>query len=417
MYTYVKSSCLVRSMGYRWADLDLKDKSLSYAYGKSLKLYLTVHDDVTDSEIYVDMEVYRSQLATLTMTVQEWLDKMDGKPLVAIAVLPDSDLATAVYMNAILAGYKIEPVLAGYNHPPEMPITELTDLKITRPNTLTDVSILHSHCLMSVNGYFHRTDSDGKDAYVIDGGTTARKLSCSHTGILSFLNIGSVEQKSFLDENLIPLNEDGKLKDGVIIDLGEDIIGKSPIFIIGGYIIRPDGLSLVQNSETTWILYPKALPLLERYFNSRNELDLSSLDIEVLDTNPEHSIVLESIYSDSNLKAWFKLSQSFIAVIDTPELYTEEVPVRVSNIPGFITAYQDPLYPLIMGYGKQVEYSKIKEASYWSLRINDPWYKQFTFQKAPIRTQNVVKDSALPWRPYQRTQGYMLKYSAFKKKP
>lgn len=417
MYTYIKSSCLVRSIGVHWANPDVKDQELEAVYRDTMKFYLIVHDSVTDSEIIVDMNAYRVQLATSTITVDQWLQSMDGKPLIAIPTLPEDDLAFARYENAILRGYKIYPVRAGYTTPENIPLEELVDLALTRPNTSTDITRLHTHCMMSVNGYFHRTDTDGRSAFILQGAVTAAKKPCSHTGILSFAEIGAVTIRPFLPADIFPI-EDGKpLKDGFIIRTREEDIGKSPIFVMGGYIMQPDNQKLIQISETSWLMYPQAFPLVERYLESRDELDLSSMDVEVLDTNKEHSIVVDSLLSDENIRAWLNLSQSFISVIDTEELFSEEVNVRVSTLPGFVSSYVEPLYPLFMGYGKQVEYSKIKEVKYWALRIQDPFYKQFTFQKAPIRVQPVVTDSFLPWRPYARTQGYMLKFTAKKKTP
>lgn len=413
MYKYKRAVCLSRSIGLTWEEPDLENTPLCSLFSKYLHTYIVVHEVIIDKDINVDMETYRTEYSASCLTVAQWLDSMVGKTLNTVKDLPSDNLAYARYENAVLRNYQITPTKAGYQYPPEIPVADLPDLALTRD--MTDITKLHTHCMMSVNGYFHRTDTDGIAGYILDGNVTAMKKRCSHTGILSFLNIGKITQYQFLDEDIIPLNEDGDLKDGIILRLPEEYREQSKIFVFGGYILQPDRVAFISNSDDTYVLYPKALPLLERYLESRDELDLSSIIVEAPLGNKDNAILTSDIFSDDNLRAWLKLSQSFVAVIDTPVLYYNQINVRVSNLPGFITAYQEPMWPLIMGYGKHVEYSKIAETQYWALRIQDPFYKQFTFQKAPIRVQPVVSDQFIPWKPYLRTQGYLLEISGAKK--
>lgn len=414
MYTYVKSSCLIRTIGTRWVDDDISNMSLSEVYNKYLRVYIEVDDGVQEDNIIVDMETYREQLCGMTSTVQQWLDSMDGKPLHTVDKFPSDLLANVHYENAIQRGYKIEPVKAGYNFPPDTPRSELPDLQLTRPGYPTDLTLIHSHCLVSVNGYFHRTDTDGTSAFVLDGGVTSNMQRCSHTGITSFLDIGEIKQWQLSDADILPLTEGGLLKDGFIIRIPEEYVLWSKLFILGGYLIAPEKDSVYQMSDTQWVINPKTLPLVERFFESRMQIDMSSIEIESTLTNKDHSLLQESLYTDDNIRAWLKMSQSFIAFVDTPDLYFERIYLRVSNLPGFITSYQEPNYPTIMGYGKMMEYSKVEEANFWALRVQDPFYKQYAFQKAPIHKQPVLTDHLIPWRPYVRTQGYMLRISGKK---
>lgn len=415
MYTYQDAICLSFDFGHNWDTVDVREKRLSTIYSDYQRVFLTIHDLIIDDIRYIDMDTYRTELCASGLTVEQWLYSMQNKPLNFSDSLPTDNLVTARYENAVLMGYKIEPARVGYYVPDELLGTNLKDLAITRSTKKTDISLLHTHALISVNGFFHRTDTDGLAAYVIDGAETAFKRRCAHTGILSFADIGKITQYQIKDEDVLPLNPDGKLKDGLIIKIPEQYQEMPSIFILGGYIIRPDKEAFYKNSENTWILQVKALPFVERYFESRDEIDLSSIKVEAPLDNKEDALLVEDLYSDENIRAWLKLSQSFIAFVDTPILYYDQINVRVSTLPGLITAYQEPREPLVMGYGKTVEYSKVQEAQFWALRIQDPFYKQFAFSNAPARIQPVMSNHLLPWKQYQRTQGYLLKISGEKK--
>jgi hypothetical protein len=415
MYQYITSLSLTTSISAQWQTTDVVDMALSLMYTKYRQTYLTVKESITGNQFYVPMDAYRTALATSSSTVGQWLESMSGVTLETIPELPNKDLASAKYANAILSGYKIELAKAGYGYTEAMPVTELVDLALTRPQYQTNLSLIHTHCLTKVNGYYHRTAYDGTKAFILDGGVTAAMKRCSHTGIVSFLDIGSIEERQLTAEDFMSLTEGAPLREGVIINLPPEAEGKSIIFILGGYMIQPEESVFFPNSPTSWVLNIQGLPYFQRIFESRKEIDLSSLKLESLDTNKDHALVQESLLSDEVISAYLQLSQTYIAIVDTPELYYDRIHVRVSNIPGLITSYQEPDYPLVMGYGKQVEYSKIQETQYWALRVADAWYKQFAFNTAPTRNVKVLTDHWVTWKPYLRTDGYMLNITGKKK--
>lgn len=398
-----------------WETKDIQNITLNGLYSDYAHFFLTVHDSVTDTDLYVNMETYRTQYALSVLTVTEWLATKDGVALNLVDTLPDADLVSARYANAILTGYKMQLAKIGYPYPDEMPLTELTDLQITRPGFPTDMTMLSTDCLVSINGYFHRTDTDGISAYVVNGGITAAKVRCAHTGILSFLGMGGVSTLNLRDEDILPLTPDRPLKEGVIIRIPGDLTGKSVLFSLGGYLVQPQEDVFYQNGDNTWVLNIQALPYYERYMESKDQLDLSSLPVEVTDTSDGIGVVQASLLSDDCIRAYLKLSQTFVTIVSTPHLYFNRINVRVSEIPGLITSYQDPVFPLIVGYGKKAEFSKVKEAGFWALRVEDNWYRQYTFRTGHLPQSTVISDQVLPYRPYLRTQGYLLEIRGDKK--
>lgn len=413
MYTYKSTLGLLDQVGATWKNYATNTTPLSELYRMFSSFYLTVNDSYIKKDVYVNMDVYKLMLVMSDMTVDEWLNESKNIPLATVEKLPTENLKSAFYENAILRGYKMELTKVGITIPINYPTGALDDLRISRPGLPTDLSLLHTHCLLSVNGYYHTSDTDGDYAYIIDGGVTATQKRCAHTGILSFMDIGALSMHRFRDEHIVPLTEGRPLKDGMIIRTDKDIEGKSVFMVLGGYIIRPSKQEFWQNGDKSFIFYPTAIPYVQRYLESRKEIDLSSMPVIVEDNDDERgatgdNVNQDSLWSDECLRAYFKVSQSFLVIVDTPELFFTENPIRVSNIAGFLTSYSEPLYPLVMGYGKCVEYSKVKETSWWALRVSDAYYKQFNIDVSIAPIVKTVNDNILPFKRQLRTTGYML---------
>ena len=416
MYTYKDAVALSRSVGSQWEHFDLSDIVLYEIYSKYIRCYVVVTNSFTGLDQVVDMEYYRIAKNGSTETVKEWLVAMANKPLQTVKELPDASLASARYANAIMHGYDIQLAKAGFPYPEQMPVTELTDLVVTRPSYKTDVNLLKTHCLMSVNGFFHRTDAAQDKAYVLDGGRTAAKMRCSHTGILSFLDIGAIKQIRIKPEHIRPLTEETPLANSLILTVPEDMTDKSLMLVLGGYIVRPEDNVLYPFSPNEWVLNIKGLPYFERIMESEPLLDLSSLKIEHLDNNIDDAYVKDQLLQDDTILAYLGLSQSFFVIVDTPELFYNKINVRVSDLPGLITSYQDPTFPLIMGYGRHIEYSKLFESDMWALRVADAWYVQYAWQTAPLRDVPVMTNQWRTWHPYSRTNGYLMEIIGKKKR-
>lgn len=416
MYAYKTSIGITRNISSQWEIYNVENVMLYEVYSRYATIYIVAHDTFKDKDINIDMNEYRTTYATSSMTVKEWLIMMTNTPMKTVDELPNTALVSARYANAVLHGYKLELAKAGIPFPTNMPTTELTDLAVTRPFKETSLELVHKHCVMSVNGYFHRTDYADGNLFILGGGTTAAMTRCSHTGILSFMDMGEIEQVQLTDENINPLTEDGKLSNGIILNLDIDMTDKSAVFILGGYMIRPEENVFFPNDDNSWVLNLRGTPYLERIMESDPQIDLSSLNLGHLDTNPHDAYTTESLYSDEVIRAYLKLSQTFMVIVDTPALFYNKINVRVSNLPGLITAYQDPVYPLIMGDGKHVEYSKVQEAGYWALRVSDAWYRKYAWQTYPTRGVPVITNQVRTWKPYERTQGYFLEILGSKAK-
>lgn len=417
MYTYKSTEGLLSAVGSTWKTYDTSTTSMREMYLKFAKFYILAHDSVLDREIIVNPVPYQPSISGSEMTVKEWLDSMDGIPIAQIDKLPTDGLKYAEYRNAIQQHYKFMPEMVGYHLPAGYPLAGLKDLRIERETIPTDLTLLHTHCLVSVDGFYHLTDTDGNYAYVYGGNTTAQNVRCAHLGILSFLGIGKLTKQPLRKLDILPLSEGRPLKDGMILHFNGDTTDQSVFLILGGYIVRPQPGTFYKNGDNSWIFYPKSIPYVERYFESRKKLDLSSMNVIWEDNgNDKDNVNQDSLWSDEVLTQYFQLSQSYWVAVDTETLFFEEIGIRVSNIPGFLAAYTQPVYPLIGGYGQQIEYSAVREVSWWGLRVESHYYRKFSFQVNQPVLVKTVSDHLLPYQQSTRTTAYMLRISGQPKK-
>lgn len=412
MYSFVNAVALSRSIGSQWTEIDLSDILVFDIYTKYTKVYLILSNPDIVGDVYVDMDVLKASYSTYQGTLNELFVELGNITLPTVSELPNLIVKYAKYSDAFRSEYKIDLTNIGTVVPEGYPHADLHDLVLDRPRYTTDMSLLHSHCLVSVNGYVHMTDTDGDKAYVYKGADTMRQSRTNQLGILSFLDIGSLT-KTLIDPNrIIPQEPLGLLKDKIYFSVDEDLTNKSYILVLGGYLVFPEENVFWRNGDNTFALDINQIPYPERLCESNSYLDLS--DLLLTDSPIDPALLnIDEIYSDDVLKRYMTLSQSFLVIVDTPNLVTNKIFLRHSNVPGSFTSYQDPSYPLIANYGKIAEYWKIQEGNQWSIRVVDSFIRNFVFTNQPIYQLHNVTDQLNPSMPFLMSKGFLLEIAGY----
>lgn len=413
MYTFVKAVCLSRSIGAQWQSIDIRNLLLSDIYNKFAKCFVELTNSALTAPVYVDLLATRAKYSSYPDTFEQWLVTIGDEALQTIPSLPDTRLRYVKYSDAVRSGYKIQPTKVGVNYPANYPVTEQRDLVVTRPHYNTDLSLIHTHCLVSVNGYIHRTDTDGNHFYVYDGADTQRRCSENHMGITSFLDVGRLMKEPIDLTTVHGINPTDPLKTRLYFTSKVDSTNKTPVLILGGHMVFIQENIFWQTSEFTYALNPTALPLLERYFQARSQLDYSSVRLPTLASNPD-LVNINSFYSDDNLKSILSMSQTFLVLIDTPELLVNRIHLRKSSLPGMITSYQDPTYPLITGDGRLAEYWKTQEDGHWSMTVYDSQINNYIFRTVKEKDLVNITNQRLPYDPSDVSRGYLLQLSTYR---
>lgn len=417
MYTYVSSLVLPNTPGAQWATADLSEMSLSSIYGLHTRAYITVHNSVTDEDVYCDLIAYRSRYSNYTSSLEHWLEfEIAGNTLETVASLPNSQIRYTKYSDMSVHGYQLDFAIMGQPMPNHYLLAK-PDLLVTRPTMASALELMHTHALISVNGYVHRTHYSPGKLFIEEGGKSAQRANMNHCGILSFADIGRLWcipiDTDSVEEGQAGLGLYPKLYFEVQLPSGlTDLANKSVILSLGGYLVFVQANRFWQVSDTTFALSLSNLQYPQKLFESSHFLDLSSLGLTVDNTRPGVYSVQEMI-SDQTVLKYLQLSQSFLIVVDTPMLETS---VRVLNHPrwpGLYTTQPEPTSPLFVGHGRMAEYLKFREDNVWALRVADNFRRGYLALRMPLPETGVVSQVLDPTSPVDGLRGHLLEIRSY----
>lgn len=412
MYTLISAMVLDKAINSQWKVLDISTIPVKTLFIDFNSVVITVGSVFLNKNIYVDIFTLKNDYLNYTGTVQSLLTSLGNKSLLTLPTLPNSNIKYAKYADAFSVGYKLNTTLIGAANVNQLTTSQLKDAVITRPNTTTNLQMLHDYCMVSVNGFFHRTDSDGINAYLYDAGTTVKKSNSNTVGIWSFLDIGKIVKQPIALTNIFNQGLNSTLYERTYIKIGQDVSKKTVMLVLGGYLILPETNIFWQTANDTYAINFGMLQLLERFYESQNYIDLSSLGIGVDPANVS-TINVATFLSDAVLKKYLTLSQSFIVILDSPNIFINKMPVKNNTTPGYYTSFQEPTGALFVGYGKVGEYWKANENGYWSMTVHDSIMRRYLFSNTPLDMQVNVTPMLVPSDPYVNSNATMLQIGSY----
>jgi hypothetical protein len=412
MYSYVKAVCLARTAGSQWIEQTILNHVVFSIYDTFTKVYIELSNPVLPQNIYVDLDSLRAEFSSFSGTLNDLLVILDNRTLETVNQLPNTEIKFVRYSDAIRSRYKIDLCKMGLNLPANYPNEDRPDLVMSRPSFDTDMSLIHSHCLVTVNGFVHMTDTDGEKAFVIDGGKTLQRSRMNKLGIMSFLDVGRLTKVKILPTNITAQNTTSNLYDRTFFSIDVDLTGKCCILILGGYMVMPEQGVFWQTGINTFTLDWTKIPYIERVYESDRTLNLSTLNLTRDPLNP-NLFSFPQLVSDQTLINYMTMSQSFLVVVDKEFLITKKIPIKHSNLPGMFTTYQDPTYPLFVGHGKIAEYWKTYEgdSQRWSLTVADSYYQNFIISQQNTTNLNLINNNEVPYKSFYNSKGLMLEIS------
>lgn len=412
MYTYVRALALSRSIGSQWTEMPLADILVFDIFQNYTKVYLVLSNPLLTEDVFVDMDTLRASYSSYNDTLNALLVLLNDTALPTVSTLPDTTVKFAKYSDAVRVGYKIKPCTAGQVFPDGYPTIEYKDLEVTRNQYATNMQLIQDYCLVSVNGYYHWDESASGASYVYDGSITMRKSNLNHMGILSFYDIGKLTKVKLDPANIVPVTAGTDLKDKINFSVTHDLENKSYILVLGGYLCLPQEGVFWRSGQNGFTLDINRINYKERILESQQYIDLKALGLTQYPIG-DNVISIDELLSDEVIKKYMTLSQSFLVIVDTPNLVSNKIHVRSSNLPGMFTCYQDPVYPLIVNYGKVAEYWKTEEAGQWSLSVQDSFLRNYVVSQQPVKSGQAITDNLLGNNPFYHSRGFFLELASY----
>lgn len=408
MYTIIAAKGIKNVSQARWADVDVSADTVATLFRDYRVIYLTLTAGFLPDPIFVNLEVFKTSYNTFEGTVDEMLTDNGATTFETVAALPVIETNFIEYSDMFRAGYSME--VTGRNQHPSsvMPPADKVDICIQRNNPQTDMVDVFNHCLITVNGFYHMTDTDGEYLYVYDGGKSNYRSRRNTIGMVSFKNIGGIKQVP-ITEDMIYRQTTGQSRfyDKTYIKLNEDVSNKTVLLVLGGYLVLPTPGVFYQNSPNNFGLSLGRLPLIERYYESKDCIDYDSLGIDSSNKNPS-MINVAQFYSDECISKYLTHSQTFFVIVDTPHFFTNKYYVESSPIPGTYVCGFEPKYPMVLGRGKMPEYWSRFEIDRYALDIVDGNLHRRVFTELDDDTKNNVSDSDQPVPNTYNSQAYLL---------
>ena len=405
MYQYISSLQRLIKGNKEWSTTDISNVPLNVLFSTYSKIIVVLSNPYLQANVAVDLSTIIPVLDGMSSTFAEFLISNGNITLPALPKNPTLNTVTAKYADGFRAGYKITPSnpLTSLSSP--QPTSDKKWLHLTQAGV--DYNLFYKSCLVSINGFFHITDTDLTGIYVIDGMKSARKGNMNQLGIYSFADLGSISLLPITSSMLYKQKPDQLFKDAVHIDLGQDISKKTVMLVLGGYLHVLDNTTFTPTSNTTIKIDISNLPLLDRFYESKGTLDLSSLPLTSVRRNTDQ-VSIDEFYSDANITAYLTISQSFFVILDNDAVFIKTVPIHKTTIPGMYVAHSVPMYPLMGKIGRNVNYWSVEEDGQYSVTCTDCISNNYVYGTVDVMNENSIDSARIPGNAQDISDLYFL---------
>jgi len=127
--------------------------------------------------------------------------------------------------------------------------------------------------------------------------------------------VAKIEQLPVTKDMISKMGVDGKYANEVVFSIDPKYQNKSVILCLAGHLVFPNEHNFKKIADNDWLLSMSDLPIIERYFESKNYIDYSSLGLTVFPDNP-NKINVEEFLSDEVLEKYITHEQSFFIVVE-----------------------------------------------------------------------------------------------------
>lgn len=412
-YSYKGAVARSKSLDALWASVDLSNVDINEIFATYSKAYITLGHTALTSDVYLDLATARTQIGVYigTKTIPQWLASLGSASLPTMNALPALNPKPVRYADAFRAGYHVNPVDRTRHTEAEIPFGEKNDLLIAKHDL--DFRQWARYCLVSVNGYFHRTFGAVEGLYVVDGGRTGRLGNNNSVGIHSFREVGPMDLLPITPDMIYKTAPTQKFANAAHIKLPYSVDGKVVLLVLGGYLHVLDRAYALIGPQSLKVDFNN-LALPERLYEAWDQIDLSSLGLEVSSHNPTQ-VSVDQLYSDEVIQAYLCLPQSFIIILDVPELYVRRHPIENTGLPGRYLCPADDYrnLPLISECGRVLEHRVFPEYGQMVLSTNIATLDNYTFATAPWLDQNSIDNTHYMGRSFRFAPAYQLEFGRF----
>lgn len=350
MYTLVKTIAKPKRSYSLWEDVNAGPMIIRDFLSQYRDAIFTVENPFLGGTVWFKLVDFERHGLNVDLSFDNWLTQVDNQYISGVSHVDYSlERKETRYRDAIQANYSWKHVNFTYAADASLPLSERPDLLLTRPNTSTNKMV--ENLLITVNGYFHRSSYHVGGLCVHSGGQTIVKSDRNSVGAWSFENVGGVRQIA-IDETMIGDTDPGQsLWDGMLIKVGESLTNKTVFVSIGGSLHMGDDAYKVINDEEGIISIDfTRVNLMDRILTQKDYISLASLPFATTSLN-RGAIFNSDLKKNAFLRAYMSLPQSFVVIIDDPDVYVKRHGLEYSGFPGVYYSYVNAARPILSHNG------------------------------------------------------------------
>lgn len=407
MYQLVRARYRKDRRAGRWIEADLAGANLATLttlYG-DVFLYITWPGFAGIKALRFNNTYTMRQGLPADITVQAWLTQIGNITLPWETELPNEEVRLVGYAQAWHAGYDVQTRARNGNLDSNISTFEQEDLLVKHPKFEPDY--IDQHCLFSVNGFIHLTDSGTDGVRIVDGNKTIRKGNDNQVGVISFEDIGKIRKVPITEEMLSKQNPETNYSSVVYATMPDDVEleGKTILLVLGGYL-HPFSQTYIRVADRTWRIELQNILFFERYIESVRGMDMSALG---LSDDPINKTLfsVEEMLSDTAMVGYLTMSQSFFVIVDAPTMFHDITPLEYAGFPGRYLNRDGRQLPIVGAYGRQLEYHTIHEHGIWVYVCSNNFRFDYTANTANWTRQRIVNAGLCPGTPRRHAEAYL----------
>lgn len=368
MYTFVTAVLRKKGINEPYETVNISSMTMTNIFNNYQDGYIHLTNPALSQPTYSKLEqIKQMYIPNTASTFTQWLTAIGTRTIPGSIIKPLHVQNQIKFSDAFQAGFKVQK-----SHPSDSnlanvyPSSVMTDLYLFK--SVGNQSLLHKRVITTVNGLLHINIPRHNGLLVKQGGRTVTINNDNHVGILSFEDIGDVEQTIIKDEWVLPLPENytsAKYSQAVYLKIDKDLTNKSLLISFCGRFL-PQSVYSYQNDGTIRISLHK-LDLMQIVLECQDIIDLSSLNLVELQ-HLKHAQNTESVIDNETILKMLKLMQTFLMIVDTPAITMSQITLHGTGLIGQYEADKN-IYkslPYISGTGILYSYwRQYGETAYW----------------------------------------------------
>lgn len=365
MYTAVAAIGVRAGVGKRWEQINLEEwLEVSALVSTFRRWQVTLTHPSLPAPVYLDGDYFKTNAPNYNGALEALLTSYGDQALPTTPTGIVLSLKRAMYKDGFKAGYQITAVTHANSDSPTISLDDKPDIRLTRTNPATDYTNVFKTTLVSINGFYHQTDTDGINGIVVTDAMKSRnRCGQNQIGLYNFGLLGQITCVPLTDA-MIGSPDEGK----VLVDLQRDLTGKTIFLVLGGYFMVVDASILYRVAPSTYVIDFSKLDIRSRWFESTQYMDFGTMPVNSSPANATE-IAVEDLLTEEFIRAYLKLSQTFFVILDKDEIFVNRQFLRPTRLPNMYVAYKQPVLPMVSTYGRHPEYWSTYEDGQWSMTI------------------------------------------------